>query len=1274
MEGIEMAAPPQDQSSVDEFCSAVLSQFSNSKKENHLHICTAIGAMSQELKDQNLPITPIAYFGATCSSLDRLLSSVDPPCHLLDALIAILSLVIDRFSPAVLKTKYSYLSELLNRLLSLKTVGDNSVVHALKCASRLLIVRDKIGWEDVSQLHGVLISYVTDDRGKVRKQSHLCLREVLKYFQSVPMLVPLHSQASEVIVNVFERFLLLAGGSNASVSEGSKAAQEVLYILDALKICLPYMASTSSTKILKHYKSLLELKHPIVTKRITDGLNALCLHSAGDISAELLVDLLCSLGFSVSANPSSADSMTFTTRLLNIGMNLVYSRNRQICVVKLPVIFNALKEVLASEHEGAAVASMETFKSLINSCIDEILIKQGVDEIITNANAAIRKSGPTIIEKVCSTIESLLDYHYEAVWDMSFQIASTMFNKLGKSSFYLLKGTLKNLADLQKLPDEDFVFRKQLTQCVGAALSSMGPEAFLSLIPLNLEDEDLSESNLWLFPILKQYTVGAHLQFFSKSILPLVGKMKQKSAALEQEGKLQFARSIDGIVYSLWSLLPSFCNFPVDTSESFKYLERALCATLKEEPDVRGIICSSLQILIQQNKKIVEGKDNSTNSELQVAEERAIAHYTAQVAESNLSSLKSSARELFSALTGVYLDSSKDTAGILQSTIGDLASISDRQVVSWIFKRTMQKLLKVTQEAANSNDTKNSNMMQIDSSDDGSRSKGRARLFDLAVSFLPGLDSKEIDLLFIAIQPALKDADGLIQKRAYRVLSIIFQGSDDFISRRLGEMLNLMIEVLPSCHFSAKRHRLDCLYFLIIYVLKEGSEQRRQDITASFLTEIILALKEANKKTRNQASDILVQIGRICGDENGGKEKLHQFFNMVAGGLAGESPHMISAAMTGLARLAYEFSDLVSAAYNVLPSALLLLQRKNKEIIKANLGLLKVLVAKSPTDSLQTYLRSMVEGLLNWQDSTRNHFKAKVKLLLGMLVRKCGLDAVKEVMPEEHMKLLTNIRKLKERTERKQSAKSSEDRSIQSRATTSRMSRWNHTRIFSDFDDVETRNSDGEFADGKSISTRRSKFSSAMQSKASLLRSKRARKAAKSLQEDSFNQLDDEPLDLLDSQRTRSALRLSQPLKRKPDLEDELEIDSEGRLIIREDGKRKQKRDPSLETGEADDGRSEISGSSRKTKKRLKTTSEAGWAYTGKEYASKKARGDLKRKDKLEPYAYWPLDRKMMSRRPEQRAAARRGMASVVKLTKKLEGKSVSNALSMSKKRKKNGN
>ncbi|KAL6989254.1 hypothetical protein U1Q18_015006 [Sarracenia purpurea var. burkii] len=102
--------------------------------------------------------------------------------------------------------------------------------------------------------------------------------------------------------------------------------------------------------------------------------------------------------------------------------------------------------------------------------------------------------------------------------------------------------------------------------------------------------------------------------------------------------------------------------------------------------------------------------------------------------------------------------------------------------------------------------------------------------------------------------------------------------------------------------------------------------------------------------------------------------------------------------------------------------------------------------------------------------------------------------------------------------------------------------------------------SDAEYQDGKTVSGQWSKTSTLLTSKASSLRSKRTNKVAKSLSEDLFNQLEDEPLDLLDRQKTRSALRSSEHLKRKQDSDDEPEIDSEGRLIIRE-GRKKLKRE-----------------------------------------------------------------------------------------------------------------
>ncbi|MED6223745.1 hypothetical protein PIB30_077078 [Stylosanthes scabra] len=262
------------------------------------------------------------------------------------------------------------------------------------------------------------------------------------------------------------------------------------------------------------------------------------------------------------------------------------------------------------------------------------------------------------------------------------------------------------------------------------------------------------------------------------------------------------------------------------------------------------------------------------------------------------------------------------------------------------------------------------------------------------------------------------------------------------------------------------------------------------------------------------AYDILVEIGHVLGDEErgGNKENMHECFD------------------------------------------------------KANLGLLKVLVVKLQAEWLKVHLQSMLEGLLKWQNSTKNHFKAKVKLLLGMLVTKCGLGAVKGVMLEEHMKLLTNI-----------------------------------CKISSNFSE-------------------------------------------KNLPEHLTDESDDEPLELLDRQRTRSAMRSREHLKRKSrSKDDEVELDSDGRLIIREKGKQRKEKLAKPEYDARSEPDTHLSGKSVTKVQKRRKTSDSGWAYTGKEYDSKK----------------------MMSRQPRQRAAARKGMASVVKMTRKFEGKSASGVLSM---------
>lgn len=165
------------------------------------------------------------------------------------------------------------------------------------------------------------------------------MSDVLRSFQHHPVLLI----ASEVITSNFERYLLLAGGSSedSAPSEGPKGAMLVLYILNALKVCLPLMAMKYTNAILKYCKKLLELQQPIVTRCIMEVLYAHCSNPTARVSPELLQDLLCSLALTVPEE-KSADYTASIARLLHFGTRKVYDLNKEICIVKLPIIFNAL--------------------------------------------------------------------------------------------------------------------------------------------------------------------------------------------------------------------------------------------------------------------------------------------------------------------------------------------------------------------------------------------------------------------------------------------------------------------------------------------------------------------------------------------------------------------------------------------------------------------------------------------------------------------------------------------------------------------------------------------------------------------------------------------------------------------------------------------------------------------------------------------------------------------------------------------------------------------
>jgi len=185
-------------------------------------------------------------------------------------------------------------------------------------------------------------------------------------------------------------------------------------------------------------------------------------------------------------------------------------------------------------------------------------------------------------------------------------------------------------------------------------------------------------------------------------------------------------------------------------------------------------------------------------------------------------------------------------------------------------------------------------------------------------------------------------------------------------------------------------------------------------------------------------------------DEDGAEDtpaNIEEFMTMVAGGLAGATPHMISATVTAISRLVFEFkSEPLSIVHHqsinlcaigeislkmhqdVLTTMIVFLSSANREIVKSVLGFIKLVIHTLPLEILRPHLKELVPALLNWSHDHKNHFKLKVRHIFERMLRRFSWDEIYGYAGEEEAsKVLVNIKKRKERAKRKKASKAEED-------------------------------------------------------------------------------------------------------------------------------------------------------------------------------------------------------------------------------------------------------
>lgn len=306
-------------------------------------------------------------------------------------------------------------------------------------------------------------------------------------------------------------------------------------------------------------------------------------------------------------------------------------------------------------------------------------------------------------------------------------------------------------------------------------------------------------------------------------------------------------------------------------------------------------------------------------------------------------------------------------------------------------------------------------------------------LMDLIITLSIYLPRPSFPTLFsIAALILPQSGDPQLQKKAYKLLPRLATcpAGSLALQERNSELQSLLLSTAASASAAARRDRLAAVVVVI-----EHLPQSSLHFIPSILSEVVISAKEVNEKARTAAFELLVlmakkmaqggqidqsQIPHMEANAPTATASLEEFFTMVSAGLVGSTPHMISASITALTRILYEFAaELPHAVIDDLVQTMdLFLTSANREIVRSVLGFVKVAIISLPESIVKPKLETLIPGLMSWSREHKAQFRAKVKHILERAIRRFGFEAVEKQCPEDDRKFINNIRKTKERRKR----------------------------------------------------------------------------------------------------------------------------------------------------------------------------------------------------------------------------------------------------------------
>lgn len=334
--------------------------------------------------------------------------------------------------------------------------------------------------------------------------------------------------------------------------------------------------------------------------------------------------------------------------------------NPEQCATAFPAVFATIFNDF--QQESRVFRQMaDCLSALVEYCVTHNMITQATQG---------QQNGLT---NIISLVESGLGVHYQAAWTHVMTVQQALFRKLHHASAPLMDGCVALLGELRLASADSY--KESLDKTLGAAITHMGAEHFLGILPLNLEGTDANHvGRAFLLPLLKTYVTNTHLGYFVNVLIPLGDRLAAKGQTAADQGLDLQAKVYETLVNQIWSLAPRFCDLPVDLCSAFtEGVAERFSSLLYSQPEQRPNVAQALHSLIEKNQTLA--KSSASDQDLQAA--YGITH--AQANE-NIQHMSKFAVNYLAVFFNVYSQIGAGHRGFLNEVIKSFLSIATAEV------------------------------------------------------------------------------------------------------------------------------------------------------------------------------------------------------------------------------------------------------------------------------------------------------------------------------------------------------------------------------------------------------------------------------------------------------------------------------------------------------------------------------------------------------------------------------------------------------------------